>query len=128
MASTANHPGEEVMKYLFLLYADESRTPAPDSAEMQTQQAAYGAFYEEVAGAGVMKGGDPVHGSAQARVVRSRNGSVDATSGPFSPGGEQIIGFYVLDVASEDEAVKYAAKIPAASVGAVEVRQILALA
>ena len=113
------------MKYLYLLYADESQTPAPDSPEMNQQQAAYGRFYEEVAGAGVMQGGDPVHASSTSTTVRARGGSVERKAGPHTPGGEQIIGFYVLDVASEDEAIKYAAKIPAASVGAVEVRQIL---
>jgi hypothetical protein len=113
------------VKYLYLLYADESKMPAPDSAEMNQQQAAYGAFYEEVTGAGVMKDGDPVHSSAQATTVRARGGDVEKTAGPHSPGGEQVIGFYVLDVPSEAEAIAYAAKIPAASVGAVEVRKIL---
>lgn len=116
------------MKYLYLLYADESQLPAPDSPEMGAQQAAYGAFYEEVSSAGVMKAGDPVHASAASQTVRSRGGVVDSRPGPVSPGGQQVIGFYVLDVASEEEAVSYAAKIPAALHGAVEVRPILELA
>ena len=113
------------MKYLFLLYADESKMPAPGSPEMDKQQGAYGAFYEEVSGAGLFTAGDPIHASAQAHTVRSRGGAVDAKAGPFATGSDQIIGFYVLDVASEDDAIKYAAKIPAAQVGAVEVRPIV---
>ena len=113
------------MKYLFLLYADESQMPAPGSPELNQQLAAYAAFYDEAAGAGVFSAGDPIHASSAAKTVRTRAGSVDSQAGPFSAGGDQIIGFYVLDVASEEEAVTYASKIPAASVGAVEVRPIL---
>ena len=113
------------MKYLFLLYADESQMPAPGSPELNQQLAAYGAFYEEAAGAGVFSAGDPIHGSSAAKTVRTRGDSVDSQAGPFSAGGDQIIGFYVLDVASEAEAITYASKIPAAGVGAVEVRPIL---
>ena len=40
-------------------------------------------------------------------------------------GAEQLVGFYVIEAADLDEAVKYAAKCPAASVGAVEVRPII---
>lgn len=115
------------MKYLYLLYADESQVPAPGSPEMLKQLDGYNAFYAEVEGAGAVKAGDPVQGSATSTTVRVRNGSTEPTKGPFSPGGEQIVGFYVLECATEDEAVQYAAKIPAAHHGAVEVRPILSL-
>jgi hypothetical protein len=113
------------MKYLYLLYADESQMPAPDSPEMDKQQAAYGAFYELTNSAGAFKGGDPVKPSSTSTTVRVRNGAAEQSSGPHSPGGEQVIGFYVLEAASDSEALDYAAKIPAASVGAVEVRPIV---
>jgi|SRR5437588_4597572 len=115
------------MKYLYLLYADETKRPAPESPEMAATLDAYGHFYEEVTGAGVMTGGDPVQPSATSTTVRVNDGAVQTTAGPHSPGGEQIIGFYVLDCATEDEAVAWGAKIPVASMGmgAVEVRPIL---
>ena len=115
------------MKYLYLLYADESKMPAPGSPEMLGQLEAYNAFFKEVNDNGVVRGGDPVQGSASSVTVRARNGSVETTPGSFSSNGDQIIGFYVLDVASQDEAVQYAAKIPAAQIGAIEVRPILDL-
>jgi hypothetical protein len=113
------------MKYLFLLYADESQAPKLGSPEMDQQQAAYGAYYEDVAGRGLFKGGDPVQPSATATTVRVRDGATQSASGPFGNGKDQIIGFYVLDVHDEAEAVTYAAKIPAASHGAIEVRPIV---
>jgi hypothetical protein len=116
---------EDDMKYLYLLYADESKTPAPGSPEMSQILEAYGKFFEEVTAAKVMTGGDPVQRSDTANTVRVRNGATQRTPGPHSPGGEQVIGYYVLECASDDEAAAYAAKIPAAAQGAVEVRPIL---
>jgi hypothetical protein len=115
------------MKYLFLLYADENGFPAPDSPEGKAQFDAYGAFFNEVDGQGIFQAGDPVQPSATATTVTMRDGQRSNEQGPASPGGEQIIGFYVLDVAGEDEAVELAAKIPAAAHGRVEARPILVL-
>jgi hypothetical protein len=112
------------MKYLFLLYADENGFPPQDSPEAQAVFAAYGAFYEEVAGAGQFVSGDPVQASSTATTVTVADGETSATEGPASPGGEQIVGFYVLAVADEAQAVELAAKIPAASHGRVEARPI----
>jgi hypothetical protein len=113
------------MKYLFLLYADESAAPAPGSPALEQQQEAYGRYYQEVSERGLFQSGDPVQPSATATTVRVRNGSPQATAGPFASGSDQVIGFYVLDCKDQDEAVTYAAKIPAASQGAIEVRPIL---
>jgi hypothetical protein len=115
------------MKYLYLLYADESQMPAPGSPEMLQQLDGYNAFYKEVSEKNLVKAGDPIQGSDSSVTVRARNGSVETSPGAFAKTGDQIIGFYVLDCASQDEAVKYAAKIPAAQHGAIEVRPILDL-
>jgi len=113
------------MKYLALLYADESKTPAPGSPEVNQILEAYGQFFQEITPTGVMTGGDPVQVSSTSTTVRAHNGSVERTPGPFSPGGEQIIGFYLFECASDNEAIGWAAKIPAAKYGAVELRPIL---
>lgn len=115
------------MTYLFLLYADESTFPAPGSPELQAQLEAYGAFYEQVSGSGAFKAGDPVQPSSSATTVSIRGGQRSTSEGPAKPGGEQIIGFYVLEVGSDAEAVELAAKIPAAAHGRVEARPILVM-
>lgn len=115
------------MKYLFLLYADETAFPPQDSPEAQASFAAYGAFFEEVSTSRALQAGDPVQPSATAKTVTVRAGEASAADGPAAPGGEQIIGFYVLEVADEAEAVELAAKIPAASHGRVEARPILVM-
>ena len=113
------------MKYLYLLYADESKMPAPGSPGFDAQNDAFNNYFAEIDGKGMFKAGDPVQGSKTSKTVRVRNGSTDAASGPFAKGAEQLVGFYVIEAADLDEAVKYAAKCPAASVGAVEVRPII---
>jgi hypothetical protein len=115
------------MKYLFLLYADESGFPAPGSPEFEAQNDAYGAFFEEVNGRGLFQAGDPVQPSSTAATVTVRDGQTAEAEGPAKPGGEQVIGFYVLDVAGHDEAVALAAKVPAAAHGRVEARPILVM-
>jgi len=113
------------MKYLYLLYADESQTPKPGSSEMTGLLGAYDNYYKEVSSKGLMKGGDPVQASKTATTVRVRNGATESKPGPHDKGPEQVIGFYVMECKSQDEAIAYAAKVPAASHGAIEVRPIL---
>jgi hypothetical protein len=115
------------MKYAFLLWQDEATLPAPGSPAFDAQNQAYGAFYEEVAAGGHLQAGDPFQPSAAGTTVRVRDGSTSASDGPHNGGPEQLIGFYVLDVADRDQAVALAARIPAAAKGSIEVRPILAM-
>lgn len=113
------------MKYLYLLYADESKMPHPGQPGFDAQNDAFNNYFEDINGKGLFKAGDPVQGSKTSKTVRVRNGSTDAASGPFNHSGDQIVGFYIIEAKDMDEAVKYAAKCPAAMGGAVEVRPVL---
>jgi hypothetical protein len=113
------------MKYLFLLYGDESAAPAPGSPEFDRQNQAYDDYYRDVSQRGLFKFGDPVQPSPTATTVRVRNGSTQTAKGPFASGKDQLIGFYVMDCQDQDEAVTYAARVPAAMQGAIEVRPIV---
>ncbi len=113
------------MKHLFLLWQEESKRPEPGSAEMEAELAAYGAVYQQASAAGVFQGGDPLQTTSAAQTVRVRDGAPQATPGTFSSGAEAVIGYYVIDCKDADEAAAWAAKIPAAARGAVEVRPIL---
>jgi hypothetical protein len=92
---------------------------------MQQQEAAFGRYYEELSGKGMFKAGDPVQPSKTATTVRVRNGSTKTAAGPATSGSEQIIGFYVVEAKNQDEAIAYAAKVPSAAVGSIEVRPII---
>jgi hypothetical protein len=113
------------VKYLYLLYADESKIPAPGTPAFNAQNDAFNAYFEEINSKGLFKAGDPVQASKTSKTVRVRNGHTEATSGPFVKTGDQLVGFYVIEAKDLDEAVAYAAKCPVASVGAMEVRPIV---
>jgi hypothetical protein len=113
------------MKYLLTIYGDESgwNDVTPEQAEQTT--AAYMAFGEEAQKAGVLLGGEGLQPSSTATTVRVRNGETLTTDGPFAETREQLGGYYLLDCKDLDEAIGYAARIPGAQSGSVEVRPVM---
>jgi hypothetical protein len=54
-----------------------------------------------------------------------RDGETLTTDGPFAETKEQLGGYYLIDVESLDDAIEWAAKIPSARLGTIEVRPIV---
>lgn len=111
-------------KYIALIYVSENGAPAPESPESKQMHQAYGVYTEQVLKAGVMKGGDALMPSTTATTVRVRNGETLTTDGPFAETKEQLGGFYLFECKDLDEAIDWAAKIPGAGHGSIEVRPI----
>src|SRR6266446_7420872 len=88
---------ESSVKYLYLLYADESKMPAPGTPAFNAQNDAFNNYFEEINSKGLFKAGDPVQASKTSKTVRVRNGHTEATSGPFVKTGDQLVGFYVIE-------------------------------
>jgi hypothetical protein len=112
-------------KYAALIYAAESGAPAPHTPEQQQYHGAYGAYTEEVQKAGILTGGDGLLPTSTATTVRVRDGKTMTTDGPFAETREQLGGFYMFECKDLDEAIKWAAKIPDASRGSIELRPVL---
>ena len=93
--------------------------------QIQETMAAYGAFGQEIEAAGVHVAGEGLQPTATATTVRVRDGERLLTDGPFAETKEQLGGFYLLDCKDLDEAIGWAAKIPGAQQGAVEVRPVM---
>ena len=108
------------MKYAILIYDDESVDHAA-RADME----AWGAFTQEVMTKGVMQAGEALQPTATATTVRVQNGRTVSSDGPFAETKEQLGGFYILECKDLDEAIEYAAKIPSAPYGSVEVRPVI---
>ncbi len=108
------------MRYMFLICDKE----AEFATRADDLMPAYGAFTEEVNKAGVMRAGDRLQPAGTATTVRVRNGKTATTDGPFAETKEQLGGYYILDCKNLDEAISYAAKIPSAKFGSIEVRPI----
>ena len=109
------------MQYLLLIYGPESESEDFSPETMQ----AYDAFWTHVSERGALKAGEALHPASTATTVRVRDGQTLTTDGPFAETKEILGGFYVVDVADLDEALEYAAMIPGAKTGSVEVRPIV---
>jgi hypothetical protein len=110
------------MQYMLLIYGDEKAWTSMPEAEIEKVMQAYMDYSNELAAAGVLRGGSELAPVATATTVRVRNGKVLTTDGPFAETKEQLGGYYLIDVPNLDEAIKWASKLPAALDGAVEVR------
>ncbi len=115
------------MKYLLMIYASEAKEPVPGSEEFTQLIERYGAFSERVERDGVFVGGEPLQPVATATTVRVRNGQAEYTDGPFAETKEVLGGYYLLDCETLDDALAYAAQIPSAEYGCVEVRPLMIL-
>jgi hypothetical protein len=113
------------MKYLLTIYADESRYASMTPEDSAGLMSDYGAFGQEAQAAGVLLGGEGLQPTATATTVRVRDGETLFTDGPFAETREQLGGYYLLECADLDEAARWAAKIPDARDGAVEVRPVM---
>jgi hypothetical protein len=90
--------------------------------EMQRVVAQVDRFNEQLqsSGAWVFAGG--LHPASSATVVRSKDGEVSMTDGPFAETKEQMGGFWVIEAPDLDAALDWARKGAAACEGPVEVR------
>jgi len=113
------------MRYILLIYGNENPNPAPTQEEMNAEMNAYNAFTQEVSERGVMLGGEALHPTSAATTVRVRDSKVLTTDGPFAETKEQLGGFYLVQCNNLDEAIEWAAKIPGASHGSIEIRPIM---
>ena len=112
------------MQYLALIYGDEAawETMSPEDENAVMQQ--YNAFSQEGTEAGVIAGGNELDSTSTATTVRVRNDETLVTDGPFAELKESLGGYFVLKCDSIDDACRWAAKIPGASHGAIEVRPL----
>ena len=112
-------------KFMFLQYVDEANAPKPGSAAMHEEIAAYGKVMEESQSAKILRGGDPCQPSNATFHVQVRNGKVTSVDGPMYKASPWLNGYWVFDCKDKADAIKWAAKIPAAhGSGTVEVHPI----
>jgi hypothetical protein len=114
------------MRYALLIYTAEPTEDAPDDA-MAAELGEYAAFTALVRERGAYEGGEALQLTAAATTVRVVDGQTVATDGPFAETKEALGGFYLINVADLDEAIDYAARLPGARRGSVEIRPIFEL-
>lgn len=115
-------------KYAALIYSPaetEGQGTPEDWAELIAE---YNEFGEKAGAAGVILGGEALEPTVTATTVHVDGGSggdILTTDGPFAETKEVLGGFYLLECADLDDAIKWAAQIPGAWHGKVEVRPVV---
>lgn len=109
------------MQFLALIYAGEDQ----DDVDIETLMAQYQEFDRQLGAAGILLGGNALEAISTATSVRVRNGKPELTDGPFAETKEQLGGYYLLECKDLDEALEWAAKIPSARYGTIEVRPVM---
>ena len=111
------------MKYLFLLYG--MPLPEPGTAEARRMIEDYRAATGAMAEAGVLIDCAPLYPPSATTTLRVRGEEVLVTDGPAAEIKEQFGGYTLIECADLDEALKWAATIPAAREMHVEIRPVV---
>jgi len=105
------------MKYLCLVYLEDDKLRAVPDAECMN-------CGNDLRKQGLLLAAEPLYPATTAKTLRVRNGRTMVTDGPFAETKEQLAGFYLIDAATEDEALHIASRIPPAREGSIEVRPV----
>jgi len=106
------------VQYLLLINDEES----DDRVDLMPE---YMAYTQALRDSGALVDANQLQPSGTATTVRVRNGETLVTDGPFIETKETLGGYYVIDVETLDEALEWAAKIPSARFGHVEIRPVV---
>ena len=116
------------MQYMLLIYDDEKLWAGLSEAERGSVMQEYFTFTQGLRDSGAYVDGAPLQPTSTATTVRLREGDQLVTDGPFAETKEQLGGFYLIEADSLDDAVEWAAKIPSARLGKIEVRPVIPVA
>jgi hypothetical protein len=119
-------PRSKPMKYMMLIYADPANEPVWGTPAFDDWVRGYGSLNAKLAADGIQFSGSGLQGVDTATSVRLRGGKVETMDGPFAETKERLGGYYVIDVPDLDAALRYAALVPSAAFGTVEVRPVVA--
>ena len=113
------------MKYMLLIYNDPQKQPDYGTPEFEAMMAGYFAANDKMKEDGVLREGEGLQGIETATSLRIREGKVETMDGPFAETREHLGGYYVIDAPDLDAALGYAAMIPSAGFGTIEVRPLM---
>jgi hypothetical protein len=114
------------MKYMLLIFGDESRWADMTPEEGAAQMKRWDEYTQALTDAGALVSGEGLQTSTTATTLRLQDGERVLTDGPFAETKEQIGGFYVIDVKDLDEALDWAERLPSSAAGMpTEVRPVM---
>ena len=112
------------MLYAMLIYENAKAFESRQAGDDDPYLGAWRAYYKTMVEAGVYAGGEPLSSPDTGTTVRHEEGKRQIQDGPYANTKEQLAGFILLELPSLDAALDWAARCPATSSGAVEVRPL----
>ena len=113
------------MKYLCLIYEEETKLNVLSKAELDALIEEHAAVTEEIRKNGHYLCGEILQPVQTATTLRIRGDRLSATDGPFAETKEQLGGFYLISARDLNEAIHVASKLPSARLGSIEVRPVM---
>jgi hypothetical protein len=108
-----------------LIYDDESVWSTMSEEDRGRLYAEYVTFTQELRDGGALVDANQLRSTSTATTVQVRDGETLTTDGPFAETKERLGGYYLVEAESLDEAIEWAAKIPTARSGTIEVRPVV---
>jgi len=112
------------MKYLCLIYSNETWRLNLSKADSETIVAEYMEFTDSIKRSGQFLAAERLQPTGTATTLRSRDGKLSTTDGPFAETKEQLGGFFLIEARDLNDAIQVASRIPGVRFGSVEVRPI----
>ena len=109
------------MRYLLMLHFPPGHGPQEGTPEFDAEMRRWGELNDEMREAGVLVVASGLHVDATT-TVRAPGGEVTVTDGPYAETKELLFSFYILDVDDLDAAASWAARMPSAEYGSIEIR------
>ncbi|PCC72852.1 Uncharacterized conserved protein [Nannocystis exedens] len=116
------------MRFMMLMIPKGYETAAFDAMPSAEAVAAMMEYNESLQKAGVLRALDGLHPPSTGARVSFAGGKPRVTDGPFAEAKEVVGGYWIIDVASREEAIAWASRCPAADNEVIEVRRVQELA
>jgi hypothetical protein len=110
-------------QYMLLVYEEEAEPAVQAEREQITPTLVQ--LHASLREAGLLDSVRRLHSTESATSIRVRDGETEITDGPFAVTKEVLAGYYILDCADLDEAIKQAERLPMAPWATIEVRPVM---
>ena len=115
------------MKYMLIMRATDEGWASVANVDMEHMLEVMGRYHEEMIRAGVLVAAEGLDDPADTVVVDHSSEPPVVTDGPYGETKELFGGFYLLDVASKEEAVEWARRVPAGPGMKTEIRRVASI-
>ncbi|QBI19160.1 transcription initiation protein [Egibacter rhizosphaerae] len=113
------------MKYMLIMRATDETFAAYEHVDFEEIIEAMGRFNQEMISAGVLVAAEGLDDASEGVVVDYSSQPPVVTDGPYGETKELFTGFWIVDVASKDEAIEWAKRAPLTGPGSkLEIRRV----